>query len=189
MDKLLSLALIETQDFAPDLVPTAVIDLLSPLRTLRARAEEKRIRIGFDVDCAETAIAADRQDLPRALRALVENALEFTGEGGHVTVRALREGDGVRFSVEDTGIGIDPADHARIFEAFVQVENPLTRRHRGAGIGLAYASRVVEGHGSTIEVDSALGDGARFSFWLALGPEPVTTGPVAPRVTGGAAHA
>jgi two-component system phosphate regulon sensor histidine kinase PhoR len=98
---------------------------------------------------------------------LIENAVKFAPDGGHVTVSiGTMEQGGLRFAVRDDGIGIDPRYHRRIFEKFFQVEDPLTRHHGGAGLGLFVAKGVVEAHGSRIEVSSQLGQGADFSFAL-----------------------
>lgn len=175
IDKLLSLARLESSDFEPDLGPVPIGEIVKPLeRSLQARATERRIELVFEVPDGHAAVYADFQDIPRALLALAENALRFTGEGGRVTVRAAPLERGVVFEVRDTGIGIDPSDHARIFELFTQLENPLTRRHGGCGIGLSYAQRIVEAHGSRIQVRSRLGAGASFSFVLPYAPEFVT---------------
>lgn len=172
IDKLLSLARLENADFEPDLEPVSIAEILAPVeRTLRARAVERRIDLCIDAPDCNVAVLADAQDVPRALRALAENALKFTGEGGRVLVRAIADDAGVLFEVSDSGIGIDPADHKRVFELFVQVENPLTRRYGGCGVGLAYASRIVEAHGSRVELDSRLGEGATFWFRLPYAPE------------------
>jgi signal transduction histidine kinase len=172
IDKLLSLARIESSDFTPDLAPTPVADLIDPVeRALRARAIERRIELCVEVRDAQAAVLADAQDVPRALRALGENAIKFTGEGGRVTIRAVPTDAGVVFEVEDTGIGIDPADHERIFEPYVQVESPLTRRHGGCGVGLTFASRIVEAHGSRIGIRSGIGEGSTFWFMLAHASE------------------
>jgi signal transduction histidine kinase len=61
---------------------------------------------------------------------------------------------------------VDPRYHRRIFEKFFQVEDPLTRHHGGAGLGLFVAKGIVEAHESKIQVESELGQGAQFSFWL-----------------------
>jgi hypothetical protein len=66
------------------------------------------------------------------------------------------------------GIGVDPRYHRRIFEKFFQVEDPLTRHHGGAGLGLFVAKGIVEAHGSRIEVESRLGQGASFAFDLPM---------------------
>lgn len=178
IDKLLSLARLENSDFTPDARSVPVADILDPIeRPLRFRAAERRISLAFDVKDRELAVYADAQDIARALHALIENALKFTPEGGRVIVRiAPNTGpdQGVHFEVRDNGIGIDPADHGRIFEAFSQVESPLTRHHGGCGIGLTYAGRIVAAHGGRIRLRSRLGDGASFAFVLPYAPEPAT---------------
>ena len=116
------------------------------------------------------------RDIRRAIRALLENALKFTPEGGSIALRAAPDGEGVLFEVKDTGIGIAPEHHQVIFEKFTQIENPLTRKYGGSGLGLGFAAEIVEAHRSKIEVESELGKGATFRFRLppthaAEGPE------------------
>jgi signal transduction histidine kinase len=132
-------------------------------------------------------VRADRTDLKRALQALIENAVKFTPDHGRVELAAELEGDAVCFRVRDTGIGIDPRYHKRIFEKFFQVEDPLTRHHGGAGLGLFVARGIIEAHGSKIEVRSELGQGATFAFRLAAVPGSARPVPVA--VASDAAHA
>ncbi len=78
--------------------------------------------------------------------------------------------NGVEISVLDTGIGIDPRYHKVIFEKFMQIENPLTRRYGGSGLGLPFAAQIVEAHGSAIRLESTLDKGSKFSFELSSGP-------------------
>jgi signal transduction histidine kinase len=125
------------------------------------------------VDPNDATLFADRADLRRACQALVENALKFVADGGHVAVRIERCDDGLRFRVVDDGIGVDPRYHRRIFEKFFQVEDPLTRHHGGAGLGLFVAKGIVEAHGSRIDISSQLGRGADFSFALPVHRQPV----------------
>jgi len=131
-------------------------------------ARDRQIGLTFACEGADDeCLFADRADLRRACQALIENAVKFTTDGGTVDVRVVRARDGgLRFVVKDSGIGIDPRYHRRIFEKFFQVEDPLTRHHGGAGLGLFVAKGIVEAHGSRIEVSSRLGEGAEFSFAL-----------------------
>jgi signal transduction histidine kinase len=166
-DKLEWLARMASADFKPRLEPVPAAEILTGvLRTLLSRAGARSVDLRAEVPDASVAVLADVRDLPRAVRAIGENALRYCGEGGRVLLRATSEPSGVRFEVLDDGIGIDPADHARIFQPYVRVENALTRRHRGCGLGLAYAARIVEAHGARIEVRSGLGEGSKFSFLL-----------------------
>ena len=128
------------------------------------------------------AIRADGVRIGQVLGQLVANALKFT-ETGYVEIRVLRdEGRGgvrVRFEVEDTGIGIPEASLPRLFEPFHQADASTTRRHRGTGIGLAIARRLVEAMGGEIGVRPRHGGGSIFSFSLPL--EPVHEGEAVPR--------
>ena len=85
---------------------------------------------------------------------------------GRVTVSVVAGPEEVLFRVSDTGIGIDPRYHRRIFEKFFQVEDPLTRQHGGAGLGLTVAERILRSHRSRISLESSLGQGATFQFSL-----------------------
>ena len=177
IDKLLSLARIESEDFEPDCVAVPVEQILNPIEgRLRARAREMGIELLIRMDDPEALVVADPPDIAQALLALAENALKFTGEGGRVVLHTEVQDSTLRFEVLDSGIGIDPRHHRDIFDIFFQVENPLTRRYGGAGIGLTYAVRIVEAHGAQVRVRSRLGDGSAFSFHLPLAPEGDTEG-------------
>ncbi len=111
-------------------------------------------------------------DLPRMMSALanvLRNAVKFTPAGGAVLLSAAVGSSEVRITVQDTGCGI-PADAGRrIFEAFYQAENPLTRRHEGVGLGLTIAQAVVDYHGGCVEAHSAgPGEGSCFTLRLPL---------------------
>jgi PAS domain S-box-containing protein len=168
IDKLINLGNIESADYGQDREAFSAADfagcLLSPFEQ---PARDRRIELRLECAATEEVLFADRADLRRACQALIENAVKFAPDGGHVTVSiGTMEQGGLRFAVRDDGIGIDPRYHRRIFEKFFQVEDPLTRHHGGAGLGLFVAKGVVEAHGSRIEVSSQLGQGADFSFAL-----------------------
>ena len=116
----------------------------------------------------------DRRALRQALHPLIANAVKFTSEGG-VSVRLDRAGDGVAIRVSDTGCGIEPAHHARLFEAFSQADASTSRLHDGAGLGLALVARHVRRLGGRVEVDSRPGEGSTFTLHL-----PLTRAPDAP---------
>lgn len=169
IDKLIHLGHLDSDEYGQDRETFSVADLCAGLvAPFEQPARDRNIALTMTCDAdADTVVQADRADLRRACQALVENAVKFTRDGGAVDVRVARGEDGkVRFSVRDTGIGIDPRYHRRIFEKFFQVEDPLTRHHGGAGLGLFVAKGIVEAHGSRIEVASKLGEGAEFSFAL-----------------------
>ena len=117
-------------------------------------------------------LVGDPMRLRQVLTNLVGNALKFTDDGEiRVEVTRAHSSDparpiGLRFAVADSGIGIQAADRARIFEAFTQVDGSATRRFGGTGLGLAISSQLVRRMGGQLEVESAPGQGSTFSFVL-----------------------
>ena len=171
IDKLVNLGQIDKAEYGRDRETFPVADFAATLLgPFEQAARDRSIQLGMVVEVeGGLLLHADRTDLRRACQALVENAIKFTGEGGSVEVSIRRNADGsVRLGVRDTGIGIDSRYHRRIFEKFFQVEDPLTRHHGGAGLGLFVAQGIVRSHGSSIQVSSKLGAGADFSFTLPL---------------------
>jgi signal transduction histidine kinase len=81
-------------------------------------------------------------------------------------VRALQEGDSVVLQVADTGIGIPPDQHERIFDRFYQVDGSSSRRYGGMGLGLALVKEVAEAHGGTVSVESVEGKGSTITITL-----------------------
>lgn len=106
---------------------------------------------------------ADRERLHQILMNLVSNAIKFTPSGGEVKVSLGSSRESVFAAVDDTGIGIAPADLSRIFEEFEQVHHPTFRpKLRGSGLGLAITRKLVELQGGGIDVESKPGEGSKF---------------------------
>lgn len=142
------------------------------LTTIHPLADKAGLTLAVDVTPAAGTVCADERACYQVRVILLSNAVKFTPAGGRVEVSA-RLGDGsVEITVADTGIGIAPADQARIFEPFVQVETAPGRRQEGSGLGLALASRLVDLQGGRIWIDSAPGGGSRFHFTVPLEPAP-----------------
>lgn len=112
---------------------------------------------------------ADAGRLRQILDNIVGNAFKFTGDGGsvNVTIDAARLADNrteLRFTVQDSGVGIPEADRERIFYPFTQVDDSLRRQHGGTGLGLAIVKRLIELLSGSIAVESREGKGTRFTF-------------------------
>ncbi len=143
--------------------------LASSLKTLAARASEKGVELIYEEEAGlPERLMGDGGRLRQVLVNLVDNAVKFT-EQGEVAVRvsvARREGSqlGVRFAVQDTGIGIDEDLLAGIFAAFSQADTSATRQFGGTGIGLAISSELVSMMGGELRVESTVGKGSTFSF-------------------------
>ena len=99
------------------------------------------------------------------IKNLINNAVKFT-EKGSVTVDVNKSDGGIEISVSDTGIGIAQENLPVIFEPFRQIENPLTRRRGGVGLGLYIVKKLVEILGGTIQVESEVGKGSTFHVWI-----------------------
>ncbi len=145
--------------------------LESSLRLVRLRAQNRGITLEWAIDDDLDDVAVDAQALKQIAINLLTNAVKFTESGGDVRLAAVREGDGLRLSVSDTGIGIKNEHQQKIFEPFWQVEGPLARRHEGSGLGLAITRQLVELHHGRIEVRSIPGRGTNVSVWLFPAPQ------------------
>ena len=130
---------------------------------IRERAAKHSISVAVTVGANVGDIQADERKLRQVLYNLLSNAVKFTPELGRIDVNAVRVNGEVRVSVKDTGVGIAPADQARIFEKFVQAESGR-RQEASTGLGLALAKSLVELHGGRIWVESVPGAGSTFTF-------------------------
>jgi signal transduction histidine kinase len=137
--------------------------LHSACRAMRHVATEKQIELLCEPAADLPPVLADRDRFDQVLGNLIGNAVRFTPEQGQVRVGAERHGDGVRFSVSDTGVGIDPADLPHVFDRFWQAKRS---REGGAGLGLAIARGIVAAHGGEMWVESEQGNGSTFFFTL-----------------------
>ncbi len=151
-----------------DIVAEA-LDMICPL--VRGRAIALEAQVPPDVP----PVWIDRARVQQVLLNLLNNAQRFT-ERGSITVQVAQEGEHVRITVADTGIGIPPEAHEEMFKEFYQVEGFSGRGQGGHGLGLAVCKRFVEMHGGRIwvESDGVPGHGTRFSFTLPLAPAQTT---------------
>ena len=172
-----------------DVKPFALARLLEHLlRQFEDQARHRGLALSVEAPPATRAlvVSGDELRLLQVLGNLLGNALKFTEEG-EVALRleCLERDAGVArlaFSVTDTGCGIEPAMHERIFEPFTQIDSTMTRRHGGTGLGLSISQELVEAMGGRIRVDSEVGLGSTFRFELDLPlAAQATAEPVAPR--------
>lgn len=147
------------------------------LAAIEPAAREKNLSVELDDFAAPRAAWLDREKIAQVLGILLHNAVKFTPRGG-ITLRVHDLPDqGVLFAVRDTGIGIDPAFHERIFEKFFQADSSKARQFEGTGLGLSIAKTIVEAHEGRISVESTSGDGSTFIVALpGVVPAPADTG-------------
>ena len=167
---------VTTDDVGFDLYEVAE----SAIDIVRVQARRKKLDVGWGVGLE---VARELRGDPRRLRQvlvnLLGNAVKFTDQG-RVWLSIARDGDQVRFSVTDTGIGIPRDKLDSIFDGFVQADRSIEQRFGGFGLGLAISKRIVQRMGGRIWAESEPGKGSTFHFALAL---PAATGSVAPSFT------
>jgi GAF domain-containing protein/anti-sigma regulatory factor (Ser/Thr protein kinase) len=149
------------EDYAlPDVVQSVV-------SSAEGLANSKGLKFSADVAAGLPTGHGDARRLSQVLLNLVGNAVKFTDEG-EVAIRAMAENGHFVLTVRDTGPGIAPEDHDKIFGEFQQVDNSNTRKKGGTGLGLAISKRMVEMQGGSIAVESELGHGATFRVTLPI---------------------
>ena len=136
------------------------------LLTFQDEAKSKNITLTGEWGKMPHFIEADGVKINIALSNLVKNALQFTNAGGDVHIKVEDESGYVKVAVSDNGLGIPPRDLPKVFDRFFQVEEHLTRKHGGMGLGLAVAKSMLELHGGRIWVESEIGKGSTFTFLL-----------------------
>jgi two-component system cell cycle sensor histidine kinase PleC len=141
--------------------------LVAVQRFFRERARDAGLDLDVQLPGRDIELWADETKLKQVLLNLVSNAIKFTASGGRVAISIALRADGrLELTVADSGIGIAAADLHRIFEPFTQVDNSLSRRHAGTGLGLPLAKSFVELHGGTIEIASHPGAGTTVTVVL-----------------------
>lgn len=139
--------------------------------SMEYKAAEKKIALNLFIDPSiESLVIGDASRLHQVLNNLTSNAIKFTLEG-RVDLRCeLLKSDGksytVEFSVEDTGIGVNPDNIGKIFESFQQEDESITRMYGGTGLGLAISNQLVRLMGGSLKVSSTKGIGSKFYFSL-----------------------
>ena len=142
-----------------------VATLFSALRgMLRPLLLNSDVQLIIEEPSGMPTMQTDEGKVSQILRNFLSNALKFTSKGEvRLTAAFSQEDDTVSFSVADTGIGIAAEDHERIFQEFIQLDNPIHRRVKGTGLGLPLSKKLAELMGGTISVQSQPGMGSIFS--------------------------
>jgi PAS domain S-box-containing protein len=130
--------------------------------------ESKGIQLTFDTEIEELVIACDEDKIERIVLNLLSNSIKFTKSGGTIEVYMWQENENIKISVKDTGCGIPKDKLNTVFERFRQVDNILTRRAEGSGIGLALVKALVEAHDGSIRLKSEVDKGSEFIIKLPI---------------------
>lgn len=170
IDDLLDLRKVEAGKIQLRVETFTVIDLLAALRGMfKPLVVHENVALVIEEPDDLPPLYTDQGKVAQILRNLVSNALKFTTRGSvRVSCRLSQDRQLILFEVVDTGIGIAPENHRRIFDEFSQVENPLQTSVKGTGLGLSLSQRLAGLLGGGIEIRSALGQGSTFTLAIPL---------------------
>ena len=208
INDILDLSKVEAGKMLLDLEPVPISSWLrNSLSIVREKAAERQVRLTLLGDSEIGDFYADSRKVKQIVYNLLSNAVKFTSDKGQVTLTVSRVprsavgtlstgwshrtfplaandyGEFIQISVSDSGIGIEPEDLQQLFRPFSQIDSGLARKFEGTGLGLAMVKLLVDLHGGTLAVESAVGTGSCFTVWLplrdAVADEPAVA--VAPR--------
>jgi two-component system phosphate regulon sensor histidine kinase PhoR len=135
------------------------------IREMAALMEPRARQQGVTLTCTcdnPPPISADPKNVEKVLGNLISNAINYSPNGGQVSLSVRGVGDAVEIAVSDTGVGIAPQELPKIFEKFYRVKHPKTRNVTGTGLGLSLVKGIVEAHHGHIEVESIPEQGTTF---------------------------
>jgi len=165
VDNFLSFSRLERNKQEFDRVEITAAEVVqSAAAALGDRSNASGCRLDVEIDSGLPRILADPDAMVTAILNLLDNAYKYSGDRKQITLRAYAEGNEICFAVRDNGIGLSARARSKIFERFYQVDQSLSRRAGGCGLGLSIVRLIVEAHGGTVEVDSRPGKGSTFTI-------------------------
>jgi PAS domain S-box-containing protein len=179
INDILDLSKIEAGKLELDIQPLSLSEICqSALELTRGMANKKRQKVSFTMIPPTVTVQGDARRIKQMLVNLLSNAIKFTAEDGALglDVRVDEDDQVVSLSVWDNGIGIAAENIERLFQPFVQLDSSLARQYSGTGLGLSLVQRMADLHGGSVQVESSLGAGSRFTILLPWSP--TTTNPV-----------
>jgi signal transduction histidine kinase len=147
----------ELQDEAVDI--SKVVS--ETVKMISQQAERNSLRLSLDLAQDLPRIQADSRRLRQVLLNLISNAIKFTPETGEIKISASTDDQGLLITVADTGIGMAEDDIPIALARFGQIDSRLSRKYDGTGLGLPLSKRLIELHGGTLAIESALGSGTK----------------------------
>lgn len=151
----------------PEFQPVNIVEVVNEVvNKYDGRAKSRQVFLKVKDDRGIPKVRGDVQSLERAITALVDNAVKFSHPGGEVEIRFEEQGEHVRVSVEDHGIGISHEIRPRIFDRFFHLDRNEDQLFSGLGIGLSITRQVIQQHQGMLDVESAPGKGSKFTMSL-----------------------
>jgi two-component system sensor histidine kinase ChiS len=167
IENLIQFSLAARSELSLNLRSTDIQDVVhSAILRVKEQARVREVLIKTRYSSIIPPVWIDSEKITWVLHQLLDNAIKFTNKGGQVIVDVVYAKQLINVKVSDNGIGIAPERLGELFEPFHQLDSSDTRRYGGVGLGLALTHRILEAHGSTIQVKSKLGKGSQFEFHL-----------------------
>jgi len=169
IEKMIQFSLEATGQFTLQIKPADFCEVIDEaLRQAKIKAANRPVELIISFGDEPCRVCLDHEKIQWVVMELVDNAIKFTPPGGEVKV-GLSQNDGIaNFYVRDTGIGISAEKLSEIFEPYHQLDGSSTRHYSGSGLGLALVKKIIEAHGSKVEVSSEVGLGTSIQFQLPL---------------------
>jgi signal transduction histidine kinase len=169
IEKMIQFSLEATGQFTLQMKPTNFNDVVEiALKQAKVKAANRPVVLKVVLDDEPCMVRMDQEKIQWVVMELVDNAIKFTPPGGCVTVGLEKVFDSAHFRVTDTGIGISPERFSEIFEPYHQLDGSSTRRYGGIGLGLALVKKIIDAHGSRVDVTSEPEKGTLIKFQLPI---------------------
>jgi signal transduction histidine kinase len=172
VEQILEFAGIESGQRGFALRPVALTQMLHDIvDSSRSLIDGAHIEVEYAIADRLPPVLGEEAALRRVFQNLVANAIKYGERGGWIGIRVRQTGQEVLVTIADRGIGIAPAEQARIFEPFYRAPDVIAAQIQGAGLGLSLVKRIVEAHGGRVLVESAPGSGSEFTVALPAASE------------------
>jgi len=174
VEKVLQMALLDKGHVKLKRSSANIHDLLEKvLNSQSVQIEQKEGELDLEFEADHEIISCDEVHISNVLNNLIDNAIKYSPEKLHLTVRTENENNGILISITDHGLGMSKEQIHRIFDTFYRVPTGNVHDVKGFGLGLSYVKKMIEAHEGTVQVRSRPGEGSTFMIWLPIAPAEV----------------
>jgi len=167
VEKVLQMALLDKGEVKLKKTFVNITDLVTnALNSQSVQIENQSGEVDLEFEAENETVLGDEVHLSNVLNNLIDNAIKYSPEKLHLTIKTINVNNGVELSISDTGIGMNKEQLHRIFDTFYRVPTGNVHDVKGFGLGLSYVRTMVESHEGTVKVESKPGEGSTFTIWL-----------------------
>ncbi|MCE7042293.1 sensor histidine kinase KdpD [Dyadobacter sp. CY312] len=167
VEKVLQMALLDKGEVKLKKTFVNMTDLVTnALNSQSVQIENQSGEVDLEFEAENETVSGDEVHLSNVLNNLIDNAIKYSPEKLHLTIKTININNGIELSISDTGIGMNKEQLHRIFDTFYRVPTGNVHDVKGFGLGLSYVKTMVESHEGTVKVESKPGEGSTFTIWL-----------------------